>query len=226
MTLNLRLGPMGVGFLAVSLFAGTSSGSPKTMTPTQQGSKTSVRQRPLPGQYQIDSAHTFAFFGARHHVVGLVRGRFDNVEGTFTAAKDPAACAIDVSIDVASISTQVPERDEDLRSPEYFDTKKCPTMTYKGHGIRPGHGATWIMDGLLTMHGVTKVVPLTFTFNGVMDTIQPGKPIRVAIHGSAAVKRAEFGLGKRDNLDELGTLNSPDVQIDIDVEAESKVPAP
>jgi polyisoprenoid-binding protein YceI len=80
------------------------------------------------------------------------------------------------------------------------------------------------MAGSLTIHGVTKVVPLTFAFNGSFTDIKPGKPARVAFHGSTAVKRAEFGIGERDNLKELGTLLSPDVEIQIDVEADAKLP--
>jgi polyisoprenoid-binding protein YceI len=174
---------------------------------------------PAAGTYQVDPVHSFAYFGARHHVVGLVRGRFEKVTGTLTASKDPATCSVDITIDVSSISTQKTERDEDLRGPAYFDVAKFPTMTYVGHGIhRAGH--SWIMDGSLTIHGVTKVVPVTFVFNGIFPDTKPGNPTRAAFHATAAVKRAEFGLGARDNLNELGTLQSPDVDIQIDVEAD------
>ena len=179
---------------------------------------------PAPGTYTIDPVHSFAYFGARHHVVGLVRGRFDKVAGTFSVSPDLAACTVDVTIDVSSISTQKTERDEDLRSPAYFDTKRFPDMTYRGRGIRRATGNTWTMDGSLTIHGVTKVVPLTFTFNGLFPDTKPGKPARAAFHGSAGAKRAEFGLGARDNLDELGTSAAPDVEIQIDVEADAKLP--
>jgi len=180
---------------------------------------------PAPGVYTIDPAHTFAYFGARHHVVGLVRGRFDKVTGTLTAGPDPAACAVDIQIDVSTIDTQIAKRDEDLRGDAYFDVAKFPTMTYQGHGIHHLSGSKWMMDGTLTMHGVTKTVPLMFTFNGVFSDTKPGEPIRAAFHATAALKRAEFSLGARDNLDELGTLQSPDVMIEIDVEADSAMPA-
>lgn len=179
---------------------------------------------PAAGVYKIDPDHSFAYFGARHHVVGLVRGRFDTVTGTINVAQDLAACSVDVTIDVSSISTQNTERDEDLRSAEYFDAKKFPTMTYHGRGIRRVSENTWTMDGSLTLHGVTKAVPLTFNFNGPFSDIKPSNPARVAFHGSAAVKRAEFGMGARDNLDELGILTTPDVSIEIDVEADAAKP--
>jgi polyisoprenoid-binding protein YceI len=180
---------------------------------------------PAPGTYEVDPLHSFAYFGARHHVVGLVRGRFDKVTGTITASHDPAACSVDITIDPATINTQVTERDDDLRGPAYFDVTKFPAMTYTGRGIRRLSDSSWTMDGSLTIHGVTKVVLLTFTFNGAFPDTPPGKPARMAFHGRAATKRADFGLGARDNLEELGLLSSPDVDIEIDVETDEKVPA-
>jgi polyisoprenoid-binding protein YceI len=179
---------------------------------------------PAPGTYKVDPDHSFAFFGARHHVVGLVRGRFDKVTGTITSTGDPATSSVDISIDTASISTQNTVRDQDLRGPDYFDVKNFPAMTYRGHGLRRVSATTWTMDGSLTMHGVTKVTPLTFTFNGFFSDTKPGEPARAAFHGTAAVKRAEFGLGARDNMQELGGLTTPDVQIEIDVEADGDTP--
>ena len=175
---------------------------------------------PSPGTYEIDPVHTFAYFAARHHVVGRVRGRFDKVTGLITVSKDPAASKVDVTIDIASLSTQNAKRDEDLRSPAYFDGKQFPLMTYQGKGLHRGPGDTWTMDGFLTLHGVTRPVPLTFTFNGAFRDQDPGDPPRVAFHATAATWRAEFGIGKRDNLTELGSLSSPDVTIEIDVEAD------
>jgi polyisoprenoid-binding protein YceI len=190
--------------------------------PAKPAAETAAAQAlPNPGTYTIDPDHSFAYFGALHHIVGLVRGRFDHVAGTITVAQDPAACAVDVAIDPASVSTQVSERDEDLRGPAYFDVKSFPGITYRGRGIRRLPGGSWAMDGLLTLHGVTKVVPLTFTFNGAFADIKPGKPARVAFHGSASTKRADFGMGARDK-GEVGAPSEPDVQIEIDVEADAK----
>jgi polyisoprenoid-binding protein YceI len=76
------------------------------------------------------------------------------------------------------------------------------------------------------MHGVTKVVPLTFVFTGSFSDVKPGGPARVAFHGTAATKRTDFGLGARDNLGELGLSPvGPDVEIEIDVEADAISPA-
>src|SRR5580658_10634734 len=225
MTFKKLLNLIGIGAVLFAICAAPSTNGAAADHPAKPAEKrVEVQGLPAPGTYGIDPDHTFAYFGARHHVVGLVRGRFDKVTGTLTVSPDPAACSVDITIDVSSISTQVPERDEDLRGPAYFDVKKFPTMTYQGRGIRRSSENSWTMDGSLTLHGVTKVVPLTFNFNGPFSDIKPGKPARMAFHATAAVKRADFGMGARDNLGELGTLTTPDVDIEIDVEADANAP--
>ncbi len=150
-------------------------------------------------------------------------GRFDKVTGIITVSQNLADCGVDITIDTASISTQNPKRDEDLRSPAYFEVSKYPTMTYQGRSIRHASGGKWVMDGSLTIHGVTKVVPLTFAFNGLFPDTKPGEPARASFRASAGVKRADFGIGARDNAEEIGSSQAPDVEIEIDVEADAKV---
>jgi len=183
----------------------------------------SVKAEALPasGTYKIDPAHSFAYFSAWHHLVGRVRGRFDKVTGTITVSPDPAACSVDVTIEVSTISTQISKRDEDLLGDAYFDVKKFLTMTYQGRGIHRISPDLWRMDGSLTMHGVTKMVPLTFKFNGTFSDTEPNEPARVAFHGTAGMKRAAFGMGARDNSSEVGDSTVPDVDIEIDVEADA-----
>jgi polyisoprenoid-binding protein YceI len=186
--------------------------------------KATAQTLPVPGTYELDPPHTFAYFNARHLVVGLVRGRFDKTTGTITVAQDPAACSLNVAIDATSLSTQNSARDDDLRGPAFFDVKNFPTMTYVGHGCRRSSGNSWTVDGSLTIRGITKVVPLRFNFNGTAP-IQPGKPARVAFHGAAATKRDDFGM-TRDDLAELGAFPAagPDVWIEIDAEALAHIP--
>ena len=213
---------LGVGTLFLAICAGSWISAVAQQPPATPAQKSvEALALPAPGTYKIDPRHSFAYFRAWHHLVGRVRGRFDQVSGTITVSPDPAACSVDVSIDVATISTQVSQRDDDLRSEAYFDVKKFLTMTYQGRGIHRVSADLWRMDGSLTMHGVTKVVPLTFKYNGVFADAKPNQPVRVAFHGTAATKRAEFGMGARDNLAEVGDLTAPDVDIEIDVEADA-----
>ena len=172
---------------------------------------------PRAGTYALDPPHAFALFSAQHMVVGRVRGRFDRLSGTVIVAPAAAACSLDVTIETASLSTQNTVRDDDLKGPDFFDAKQFPAVTYRGRGIRRS-GDGWVMDGVLTIHGISKTVPLTFRYNGVAPAV-PGKPVRIAFHGRAAVQRAEFGM-IRDLLDEiLAPSKRPDVWIEIDAEA-------
>ena len=180
---------------------------------------------PPPGTYQIDPVHSFAYFSAWHHIVGVVRGRFDKVSGTITASPDPATCAVEVTIATYSISTQNTMRDDDLRGPDFLNVTQFPTMTYRGKGIRRLPDGAWIMDGTLTIRGITKVVPMRFSFKGMFRDMPTGAPARAAFHGTAATKRADFGM-IRDNVAELGVPPAPgeDVEIQIDVEANATPP--
>ena len=178
---------------------------------------------PPPGAYKVDPDHSFTYFSAWHHIVGVVRGRFDRVTGTITVAQDPADCGVDITIAAYSLSTQNTERDSDLRGPDFFNVEQFPTIAYKGRGIHQVAGGAWRLDGSLTIRGISKEVPLTFTFKGKFPDTKPGRPMRVAFHGSAATKRGDFGM-TRDNLMELGASPGPgpDVDIEIDVEADAK----
>ncbi len=176
----------------------------------------SVGSVPPAGVYSLDPPHTFVCFSAQHLVVGRVRGRFDKATGTITVAAVAAESSLDVSIDASSLSTQNSVRDKDLRGPDFFDAANFPAVQYHGRGIRKA-GDGWVVDGSLTIRGITKPVPLSFTFRGTAPS-QPGTPLRVAFHATAAVKRADFGM-TRDLLDEIGAVSpSPDVWIEIDAE--------
>jgi len=215
--------PVGLALLASAVAAARPTSTP-------------ARALPPPGTYKIDPDHSFAFFSAWHHVVGRVRGRFDRVNGAIIVSQDPAACALDIAIDTATINTQVAERDEDLRGPDFFDVKKFPAMIYRGRGIHRASGVSpnsvWVMDGYLTIRDIARVVPLTFTFPGLVvqypgsPNNPPGKPARPAFHASAALRRGDFGM-TRDNLMELGAppAPGPDVEIEIDVEADATSPS-
>jgi polyisoprenoid-binding protein YceI len=177
---------------------------------------------PPPGTYTLDPPHTFVYFDARHKVVGLVRGRFDKASGTVVVTKDPAECSVEVSIDSSSLSTQNPIRDADLKGPDFFDAAKFPAITYKGRGIHR-QGSEWVLDGALTIRGVTRTVPLHFRFNGIAPG-QPGKPQRLGFHAKAETQRAQFNM-TRELLDEIGKVSkAPDVWIEIDTEALSGPP--
>lgn len=139
------------------------------------------------------------------------------MSGSVTVAAKPADCAVDITIEAGSLSTQNSVRDEDLRGPDFFDVAAFPVATYRGRGIRRA-GTGWVMDGSLTIRGVTRVVPITFTFTGVAPS-QEGAPRRVAFRATAATRRADFNM-VRELLQEIGVRSArPDVWLEIDAEA-------
>ena len=171
---------------------------------------------PAPGVYAFDPVHTFLIFAARHVIVGMVRGRFGELEGSVTIDPDLGACAVGVSIDAASIETHNATRDADLRGPDFFHVEQYPTIRYEGHGVeRSADG--WVVNGALTVRDVTQLVSLEFKYNGVSRS--PGQPDRIGFHGRASVKREDFGM-TRDLLVEIGARSDrPDTWIEIDAEA-------
>jgi polyisoprenoid-binding protein YceI len=216
---GLRL--FGIGILLLVICVAYSKNAIHADAVARGGQKAEAGALPSPGTYKVDPDHSFVYFSAWHHIVGVVRGRFDKTTGTMTVSQDPAACAVDITIDTSTINTQNSERDEDLRGPDFFNVKDFPTMTYHGQGIRR-MGDSWVMDGNLMIRGVTKVVPVEFTFRGIFPDTKPGRPTRVAFHGAAQTRRGEFGM-TRDNKMELGVPPAPgnDVDIEIDVEADA-----
>ena len=218
-----RLSVLGLSVLLASVSWGLAGKTPRAPHPSGFTEKSGLDETPtLPpaGSYQIDPVHSFAYFKAWHHIVGLVRGRFDHTTGTIAVSQDPMACVVDVTIDTYSVNTQFTQRDDDLRGPDFFDVRKFPTMTYQGHGIRKSSAEQWTMDGTLTIRGVSKVVPITFTFKGLFPDTPANRPPRASFHAFAATKRGDFGM-IRDNRVELGVPPTPgnDVEIEIDVEA-------
>ena len=140
-----------IGAVLLASFAAQPTGSAAADNTAKTGRQTApTGALPAVGTYKIDPDHSFAYFGAWHHVVGLVRGRFDKVTGTITVAPDLTACGVDVTVAAYSISTQNSERDNDLRGPDFFDVTRFPTMTYRGRGIRRISESSWILEGALT----------------------------------------------------------------------------
>ena len=176
----------------------------------------SERLLPAPGVYAFDPVHTFVAFAARHKVVGMVRGRFDDLRGSVMIDDDPASCSVELSIEASSIDTRNRWRDDDLRGDDFFDAARYQTIRYAGTGFAESDG-TWSLSGNLTIRAITQVIPVQFTYRGTLRT--PGQPDRLGFHCLAATRREDFGM-TRDLLDEIGVRAAdPDVWIEVDVEA-------
>ena len=175
-----------------------------------------------PTSWTIDPAHSSAGFIVRHMMVSNVHGEFGKVAGTITFdADNPAQSKVDATVDVSTINTHEEKRDGHLKSPDFFDVAKFPTMTFKSKKIWK-EGAGYKMTGDLTMHGVTKEV--TFDVTGPTKPIKsPFGDVRAGATAAARVNRYDWGL-KWNKAVEGGDLVGQDVVIGLDVELVEKKP--
>lgn len=174
----------------------------------------------LAGTWDIDPEHSYVGFTVRHLIVTKVHGRFGAVRGEITAAKDPLKSAATVAIDLASIDTGNATRDEHLRSTDFLDTAQFPEMTYRTTSVQPD-GERFVIDGELTLKGVTRSVPLSASFDGV--TSDPWGGTRTGFSALASINRRDFGVtfdGKADGV----AIVAERVDIHIDVEAVLRLP--
>jgi polyisoprenoid-binding protein YceI len=168
--------------------------------------------------YNIDPRHSSAGFGVTHLMISTVRGAFHGVNGTVVwDDSDPGKSSVNVTIDATTVDTQEPGRDNDLKSPNFFDVAKFPTITFKSTKVVQAGPEKLKVTGDLTIHGVTKQV--------VLEVTAPKAPIkdpwgmaRTAAAGTTKVNRKDFGLVWNKNLDGGGVMIGDDVDITLDVE--------
>jgi polyisoprenoid-binding protein YceI len=172
---------------------------------------------PVPGTYELDPTHSHVGFSVRHLMVSSVRGRFASFRGTLTVAEDPSASSVVAEIDAASIDTGDPQRDAHLRSAEFLDVERYPTITYRSTAVRPDGGDRWRVEGELALHGVTRPVDLEVTFQG--GVIDPQGAARVGFTARTEIIRDDFGLTWNQALETGGVAVGRKVTVELEVEA-------
>jgi polyisoprenoid-binding protein YceI len=173
----------------------------------------------LAATWQIDPAHSNVSFSVRHMMVSNVRGEFTKVSGTVEGdEKTPTQAVINATIDATSISTREAKRDDHLKSGDFLDVAKYPTITFKSKRIEPSGTGQFKVTGDLTLHGVTREVVLN-----VSDLTPPIKDpmgkTRAGTHATTKIDRKDFGINWSKTMDGGGLLVGNDVDISIDVEA-------
>jgi len=170
-----------------------------------------------PNTWTIDPGHSAARFSVKHMMVSTVRGTLGKVNGTIEydgASVD--GIKADVTIDLSAISTDNDSRDQDLKSDNFFDIAKYPTVRFRSKRVQgDGHG-TFKMVGDLTMHGVTREV--TLTVDGPSPALKQGPTLRVGASATTTLDRREWGLLYNKAV-ELTPIVGDDIQVQIDVEA-------
>jgi polyisoprenoid-binding protein YceI len=170
-----------------------------------------------PNTWTIDSAHTSSAFAVKHMMVSTVRGAFGKTEGTITwDGKDVTSVKADVTIDATTITTNNEKRDTHLKSPDFFDVAKFPTITFKSKKSEAAGAGKFKVVGDLTMRGVTKEVTL--------DVEGPSQPLiaqgraRVGATATTKVNRQDYGVSWSRSLDGGGVVVSDEVVITIEME--------
>lgn len=147
-----------------------------------------------PTRYEVDSKHTYPSFEADHFGgISVWRGKFLKTRGTITLDREAQSGSVDITVDLASVSTGEPDLDTHLKSDEFFDVAKYPSATYKGKITRFKDGAPAEVQGDLTLHGVTR--PVTLTIRSFKCMPHPMKKVEFCGADAAATfNRDDFGV--------------------------------
>ena len=172
---------------------------------------------PAPGTYTLDKTHTVIAFVTRHLMVTKVRGTFGEFEGTVVVAEDPTESSVQATIRTDSVSTSEPQRDTHLRSGDFFEQDRYPTMTFASTAVRLAGDGKWQVTGDLTIKDVTRSVVLDLEFNGA--TSDPWGGVRLGFSAATEIDRTEFGVSWNTALDGGGVLVGNRVRIEIEAEA-------
>jgi polyisoprenoid-binding protein YceI len=170
-----------------------------------------------PGTYVIDPSHSEVGFVARHAMVTKVRGYFRAVEGTITVDGDFASSSVTATMKVDSVDTGNADRDGHLKSGDFFDAEAFPEITFTSTGIRDIDDEEFVLDGNLTIKGITKPVSLEAEYNGAAT--DPFGNARVGFSAETEVEREDWGLSWNAALETGGVLVSKKIKLTLDISA-------
>jgi polyisoprenoid-binding protein YceI len=167
--------------------------------------------------WKIDPAHSEVNFSVRHMMISNVRGQFEQFTGTVNFNEEnPALSSVDVQIDTASISTKEAMRDNHLKSPDFLDVEKYPTMTFKSKYVHPTGKNSGEIVGNLTIRDVTHEVVLDVEYSGQAKS--PWGTTSAGFTANAKINRKDFGLTWNQALETGGVLVGDDIKITIELE--------
>ena len=175
--------------------------------------------------WQIDPAHSAAHFSVRHLMISNVRGEFSKLSGNVVIdPSDGTKSTVEVNLETASINTREPQRDEHLRSADFFNVANYPTMTFRSKHITTSGPEHFKLTGDLTIRGVTKEV--AFDVEGPTPAVKdPWGNVRAGIMATAKINRKDFGLGWNALIEGGGVVVGDEVSITIEAELLQKASA-
>ena len=168
-------------------------------------------------EYRFDAAHSRASFTARHMMITNVRGTFSGVEGSVVYDPDkPEATTLEAVIPASTVDTREPARDTHLKSADFLDVDKFPTITFRSKKVTPAGDGELHVTGDLTIHGTTNEV--TLNVDGPTDEAKdPWGNLRIGASAATKIKRSAFGLTWNAAIESGGLLVGDDLKIDLDV---------
>ncbi|MGM1015999.1 MAG: YceI family protein [Actinomycetota bacterium] len=168
-----------------------------------------------PGTWVLDPSHSEVTFSVRHMMISKVRGTFGVKSATLTAPENPLEAKVEASVDVTSIDTKDEGRDAHLRSGDFFDSENYPTMEFHSTGARV-ESDELLVDGDLTIRGITKPVTFTLDFGGFGT--DPWGNYKAGASATTTINREDFGLTWNSALETGGVLVGKDVTIALDLQ--------
>jgi polyisoprenoid-binding protein YceI len=180
----------------------------------------SVTETGIPGYevatWTIDPVHSEVGFAVRHMMVSKVRGRFTNFSGEIVTAEDPTQSSVTAEIDLSSISTGQEQRDEHIKSADFFEVETYPTMTYRSTGIKVEDGE-YVLEGDLTLKGVTRTVPLKLELQGFGPDAYGG--YRAGFTATGEINRRDFNVSFNAPMANGGVVVADKIQLQLEIEA-------
>jgi polyisoprenoid-binding protein YceI len=170
----------------------------------------------IAGTWNVDPVHSEVSFVVRHMMVSKVRGRFDTFSATVVTGDDPLKSSVTASVDLSSVNTGSPDRDNHIRSADFFHVEQHPTMTFQSTGVRQ-HGDDFHLDGDLTLRGVTKPVTFKLEVNGFGPDAYGGT--RAGFSATTEINRNDWGVSYNGPIPGGGVAVSEKVTITLEIEA-------
>lgn len=170
----------------------------------------------LAGTWSIDTVHSDVSFSVRHMMVSKVKGRFGSFSGTIVTAENPLESSVTAEVDLSSIDTHNSQRDDHMRSADFFEVEKYPTMTFRSTSIA-GAGEEFVLSGDLTLKGTTKNVNLSLELGGFGPDAYGGT--RVGFTATGEISRKAFGVDIEMPMDGGGVVVGDKIAITLEIEA-------
>jgi polyisoprenoid-binding protein YceI len=167
------------------------------------------------GTWDIDATHSTVGFSVRHMMVSKVRGYFREFSGEIVTAEDPSQSSVTATIDMDSIDTRQEQRDAHIKSADFFDVGSHTVMSFRSTGVR-NHGEDWVVEGDLTIKGITKPITLKLELNGFGPDAYGGT--RAGFSGKTEISRKEFGVDIDMPMDGGGVVVGDKIVVELEIE--------